>query len=134
MERRALPTWKVDIANHPGPQHRLVIDGYHCTIRRAPYKHRVYWLGYVHLPWKDRRRLRDLEEHLEVHGGVTFVSEDTLGIDMRHCNDAAPVIPGFDQDPFLAPFAFEAHQQFRTFAYVERELRNMVRQIRGIET
>lgn len=127
MKMGHLEPWIKDFAEHPLEKYSFRKGKFSYEIKRTPwYPISFYWLGYIHLP----RQLWniDLETIVSLHGGITYDSGTTIGFDTCHAYD----LPGRPVRSYNCYSDFNdfnlsgIQQEFRSFAYVKRELEEAI--------
>lgn len=119
--------WSEDMEKYPNDKYHFTFSGYDCEILRHEFGH---YCGYVILP--DTHPCYDCSSDdlsdIEVHGGITYHSENTLGFDCAHGGDLRPSMALFSP----ALLSIYPHHYW-TFEEVKEELRSFVLQLKQKE-
>lgn len=121
--------WDTDIDTYPEKQYSFEFYGYKCKIKRNDF---WVWCGYCQLPdahpYCNESYTSDNDD-INVHGGITFASNNTFGFDCAHYND---LIPGYSipEIKFNWP---TRNGHYWTFDDVKKEVENMAKQFKAIE-
>lgn len=129
VEKLRSGPWDSDVANYPyfgeeNSKKYTWIDPYSqykCEVKRGPT---YSWNGYVQLPQNHPDCLLkygDWEEHIYVHGGITFESKGCFGFDCAHAGDILPELKLFQafEDKGLAPRWFHRDETYKDYHYVK---------------
>lgn len=125
--------WIKDREDHPLNKYEFEYNGYKCIIIFATnlFKH---WNGYVIVPKKHPYYMADysdIDSDIVVHGGLTYSSTDlkseetTFGFDTSHIDDI--VFDDNNEPHWSTKFA-----TYKTYEYVEHQIRNVVDQLQKI--
>jgi len=132
MEEMRLPLdklpegpWKADHELHPNDEYRFKASGYRCRIARPP--HDWVWNGYVSLPDGHPdlgKHYNDLQEAIDVHGGLTYARGHTYGFDTQACGDIAPGL-------LAMGMPYQKNAMYWTFEMVLAEVKELAAQFKA---
>lgn len=89
-ELLASGVWDDDINSYPHKEYTFDSHGYKCKVKRNDF---WAWCGYVTVdeshPYYGNTN-GDISDNLDVHGGITYQTDDTFGFDCCHYKDIWP--------------------------------------------
>ena len=125
--------WIEDINNHQLDEYIFLFEDIECSVKRMGSWN---WNGYVKLPEHYHNTnidYLDIDDKIDVHGGITYNDGHKFGFDTCHAEDIAPGVEVLiNQDPYLANLEKQLFgsikKHYWTFESVKEETKNMAKQ------